>query len=62
MKPNMRATLTHEPWNKDKLVRQEAPLKFKDIWVIRLPFQRSNDIHNLVFSISRLTAGYGRVT
>jgi hypothetical protein len=31
MNPNIH-TLTHEPWNKGKLVGQKAPLKLKDIW------------------------------
>src|SRR5471032_1936717 len=26
----------HAPWNKGKLVGQKAPLKLKDIWVIRV--------------------------
>jgi hypothetical protein len=32
----MEAVQTHEPWNKDKLVGQKAPLKLKDIWAIRI--------------------------
>ena len=47
MKPNMHTDLTHEPWNKGKLVGQKAPLKLKDIWAIRVRLQLSNDIRNL---------------
>ena len=31
--------VTHEPWNKGKLVGQKAPLKLKDIWAIRVRLQ-----------------------
>ena len=47
MNPNAVATLTHEPWNKGKLVGQKAPLKLKDIWAIRVRLQLANDIRNL---------------
>lgn len=47
MKPNMHTALTHEPWNKGKLVGQKAPLKLKDIWAIRVRLQLSNNIRNL---------------
>jgi hypothetical protein len=47
MKPNTHTALTHEPWNKGKLVGQKAPLKLKDIWAIRVRLQLSNDIRNL---------------
>ncbi len=47
MKPNIHTALTHEPWNKGKLVGQKAPLKLKDIWAIRVRLQLSNDIRNL---------------
>lgn len=36
-----------EPWNKDKLVGQKAPLKLKEIWAIRIRLQlhdRSRDL------------------
>lgn len=47
MKPNVHPVLTHEPWNKGKLVGQKAPLKLKDIWAFRVRLQLSNDIRNL---------------
>lgn len=47
MKPNIHTALTHEPWNKGKLVGQKAPLKLKDIWAIRVRLQLSNNIRNL---------------
>ncbi len=31
--------LSHEPWNKGKLIGQKAPLKVKDIWAIRVRLQ-----------------------
>jgi len=30
---------SHQPWNKDKLVGQKAPLKLRDIWAIRIRLQ-----------------------
>lgn len=36
-----------EPWNKNKLVGQKAPLKLKEIWAIRIRlelFQRVRDL------------------
>jgi integrase len=33
------AAVRHAPWNKGKLVGQKAPLKLKDIWVIRVRLQ-----------------------
>ena len=47
MKPNIHTALTHEPWNKGKIVGQKAPLKLKDIWAIRVRLQLSKDIRNL---------------
>lgn len=47
MKPHVHTALTHEPWNKGKLVGQKAPLKLKDIWAIRVRLQMSNDLRNL---------------
>jgi integrase len=32
-------THSHQPWNKDKLVGQKAPLKLRDIWAIRIRLQ-----------------------
>lgn len=28
------AAVSHEPWNKGKLVGQKAPLRIRDIWAI----------------------------
>lgn len=50
MKPNMHTVLTHEPWNKRKLVGQKAPLKLKDFWTICVRVQLSNNICNLALS------------
>ena len=47
MKPNVLTALTHEPWNKGKLVGQKPPLKLKDIWAIRVRLKLSNNIRNL---------------
>lgn len=33
------ATYTHRPWNKGKLVGQNAPLRLRDIWAIRVRLQ-----------------------
>jgi integrase len=42
------ATESHrEPWNKDKLVGQKAPLKLKDIWAIRVRLQLSERTRDL---------------
>jgi integrase len=43
----MKNVLSHEPWNKGKLVGQKAPLKQKDIWAIRINLQRDNSIRDL---------------
>lgn len=40
---------THEPWNKDKLVDQNAPLKLKDICAIRVGLQLRSKIRDLGF-------------
>jgi len=37
----------HEPWNKEKLVRQKLPLKLKDIWAIRVRLQLNNKARDL---------------
>jgi len=42
------ATAPHrEPWNKDKIVGQKAPLKLKDIWAIRVRLQLSDRLRDL---------------
>lgn len=33
------ATCSRQPWNKGKLVGQKAPLRLRDIWVIRVRLQ-----------------------
>jgi hypothetical protein len=33
------ATMTREPWNKGKLVRQKTPFKLKELWAIRVRLQ-----------------------
>ena len=33
--------ITHEPWNKGKLIGQKPPLKLKEIWAIRIRLQLS---------------------
>ena len=39
--------LHREPWNKGKLVGQNAPLKLKDIWAIRVRLQLANRARDL---------------
>jgi integrase len=39
--------LSHEPWNKGKLVGQKAPLRLKDIWAIRVRLRLSNQTRDL---------------
>jgi hypothetical protein len=36
-----------EPWNKDKIVGQKAPLKLKDIWALRVRLQMATRIREL---------------
>ena len=36
-----------EPWNKDKLVGQKAPLKLKEIWSIRIRLELSHRVREL---------------
>jgi integrase len=38
---------SREPWNKDKLVGQKAPLKLKEIWAIRIRLQIAGRIRDL---------------
>jgi hypothetical protein len=35
----LRIPISHEPWNKGKLVGQKAPFKLKEIWAIRVRLQ-----------------------
>jgi hypothetical protein len=37
----------HEPWNKGKLVGLKSPLKFKDIWAVRIRLQIAGRIRDL---------------
>lgn len=37
----------HEPWNKDKLTGQKAPLRLRDIWAIRIRLQLARNIRDL---------------
>ncbi len=42
------ANATHrEPWNKGKIVGQEAPFKPKDIWALRVRLQMENRVREL---------------
>ena len=41
------AATRHVPWNKGKLVGQNAPLKLKDIWAIRVRLQIQNRTREL---------------
>jgi len=36
-----------EPWNKGKLVGQKAPLKLREIWVIRIRLQLARKLRDL---------------
>lgn len=39
MESTLNAPTRRDPWNKDKLVGQKAPLKLKEIWAIRIRLQ-----------------------
>ena len=41
------STSSHQPWNKDKLVGQKAPLRLRDIWAIRVRLQLRTAIRDL---------------
>ncbi|BCY02044.1 tyrosine-type recombinase/integrase [Stutzerimonas stutzeri] len=41
------AAVSHEPWNKGKLVGQKAPLRIRDIWAIRVRLQLAERIRDL---------------
>jgi hypothetical protein len=60
MKPNIHTALAHEPWSKGKLVGQKAPLKLKDTRLSESDYNCRMISVILLFSISRLTASYGR--
>lgn len=36
-----------EPWNKGKIVGQKAPLKFTDIWALRVRFHMEHRVREL---------------
>jgi integrase len=44
---NISASKSFEPWNKNKLVGQKAPLKLKEIWAIRIRLELSKRIQDL---------------
>jgi len=44
---NTSASKSFEPWNKNKLVGQKAPLKLKEIWAIRIRLELSKRIREL---------------
>jgi len=44
---NISASKGFEPWNKNKLVGQKAPLKLKEIWAIRIRLELSKRIRDL---------------
>jgi hypothetical protein len=43
----MTTAQSHEAWNKGKLIGQKAPLKPKDVWVIRICLQNAHAVHDL---------------
>ena len=43
----MNTSLSHEPWNKGKLIGQKSPLRLKDIWAIRFHLQQDKRIRDL---------------
>jgi len=52
------------PWNKGKLIGQQAPLKLKEIWAIRIRLQlarRTRDLALFNHSISRSTVSCAAV-
>lgn len=38
---------SRQPWNKEKLVDQKAPLKLRDIWAFRVRLQLRNNVRDL---------------
>ena len=38
---------SHQPWNKDKLVGQKAPLRLRDIWAIRVRLQLRTAVRDI---------------
>lgn len=47
---NTTATFSHQPWNKGKLVGQEAPFRLSDIWAIRVRLQIAERTWDLALS------------
>lgn len=43
----MNTIVNREPWNKGKLVGQKAPLRFRDIWSIRVRLQIAEKTRDL---------------
>jgi integrase len=41
------ATTKREPWNKNKLIGQKAPLKLKEIWAVRIRLELSKRLRDL---------------
>jgi len=42
-----------EPWNKGKLVGKKAPLKLREIWVIRIRLQLARKLRDLaIFNLA----------
>ncbi len=41
------AAISHEPWNKGKLVGQKAPLRIRDIWAICVKLQLAEKTRDL---------------
>ena len=53
------STSSHQPWNKDKLVGQKAPLRLRDIWAIRVRLQLRTAVRVSPCSTLPSTASYG---
>ena len=49
------------PWNKGQLIGQKPPLKFREIWAIRIRLQLKNDTRELAILTWRSTVNYGVV-
>ena len=47
MENKIHSISSHEPWNKNKLVGQKAPLKLKEIWAIRIRLELSQRVRDL---------------
>ncbi|SUD72776.1 phage integrase site specific recombinase [Pseudomonas putida] len=44
---NTMSTSSHQPRNKGKLIGQKAPLRLKDVWVIRVRLQIAEETRDL---------------